>query len=363
MSASPIRVGIIGLSANRGWASDAHLPSLRALSDQYEVTALSASSDESAKAAGEKYGIANAYGSAEDLVNDPNVDLVVVAVKVPEHDRLVRAALNAGKHVYCEWPLGKNEQEAIALDALAKEKGLRGVIGLQTRGSPVVQYVRDLIRDGYIGDVLSTTMIGSGGGWGPVIDEPNAYLNDITHGATMVSIPFGHAVDALAFALGDWADAKALMAIRRPTVTVVPTNRQIDKTAPDQLVVTGTLESGAVAAIHYRGGMAKATNFHWEINGSAGDLLITAPTGHLQNGSPALQGAQGTGTLEALEVPASYFVAPQEVAGRPYNVAQIYAQLASDIASGENTLADFSHAAKHHAFIDGLFRDAGFPVA
>src|SRR3954451_23056528 len=95
-SAAPIGVGIIGLSASGGWAAQAHLPALAAVSG-YEVRALSASSPASAKAAGEKYGIPLAFGSTEELAWRDEVDLVVVTVKVPHHRELILPALQAGK--------------------------------------------------------------------------------------------------------------------------------------------------------------------------------------------------------------------------------------------------------------------------
>src|SRR5207249_11512965 len=64
--------------------------------------------------------------------------------------------------LYCEWPLGNGLQEAEKLAALAKKKGVLAVAGLQARSAPSVAYVRDLIRQGYVGEVLSTTLIGSG---------------------------------------------------------------------------------------------------------------------------------------------------------------------------------------------------------
>jgi predicted dehydrogenase len=59
--------------------------------------------------------------------------------------------------VYCEWPLGRNLAEAVELAAFAKDRGVRTVIGLQSRATPVVNYVKDLVRDGYLGEVMSAT--------------------------------------------------------------------------------------------------------------------------------------------------------------------------------------------------------------
>src|SRR3954471_17066077 len=123
-SADPIGVGIIGLSASGGWAAEAHLAALAAVPG-FEVRALSASSPASAKAAGEKYGIPLAFGSTEELAWRDEVDLVVVTVKVPHHRELILPALQAGKVVYCEWPLGIGLAEAEELAAVAEARGVR----------------------------------------------------------------------------------------------------------------------------------------------------------------------------------------------------------------------------------------------
>jgi predicted dehydrogenase len=128
---------------------------------------------------------------------------VAVTVKVPYHLELATAALDAGKAVCCEWPLGNGLKEAETLAALAKKGAVLAVAGLQARSAPSVAYVRDLIDQGYVGEVLSTTLVGSGMGWGPTVEPFNAYLNDKKNGATMLSIALGHAADALCYCLGE----------------------------------------------------------------------------------------------------------------------------------------------------------------
>src|SRR5207244_3148040 len=177
-----IRVGIIGANPDRGWAAQAHIPALRSLPDDFEITALSTSRRDSADAASRRFGVALAFDNHHDLVNNADVDVVVITVKVPRHFELATAALAAGKAVYCEWPLGNGLQEAENLAALAKKKAVLAVAGLQARSAPSVAYVRDLIRQGYVGEVLSTTLIGSGMGWGPTVEPSNVYLNDKQNG-------------------------------------------------------------------------------------------------------------------------------------------------------------------------------------
>ena len=115
---STLGVGIIGVSPARGWAATDHIPALRALPD-YQVRALSAHSAESARAAGEVFGVDAVFSDHEQLVARPDIDVVAVTVKVPQHRELVSAALAAGKAVYCEWPLGRDLDDARAMAALA----------------------------------------------------------------------------------------------------------------------------------------------------------------------------------------------------------------------------------------------------
>ena len=85
------------------------------------------------------FGVSSVFAEHEQLVVRPEIDLVVVTVKVPHHRELVSAALAAGKAVYCEWPLGRDLDDARAMAALAAEQGVRTVAGLQARRFPALR--------------------------------------------------------------------------------------------------------------------------------------------------------------------------------------------------------------------------------
>src|SRR5438034_6300138 len=314
--AKRIRVGIIGANPDRGWAAQAHIPALTSLSDDFEITALSTTRRESADAAGELFGVPEAFDNHQELVNSAGVDVVAITVKVPYHLELATAALEAGKAVYCEWPLGNGLQEAETMAALAKKQGVLAVAGLQARSAPSVAYVHDLVEQGYVGEVLSSTLIGSGMGWGPTVEPFNAYLNDKQNGATMLSIAVGHTADALCYCLGEVRELSATMAMRRKTFTIAGTGETKPMNAEDQVGVTGLLESGAVFSIHYRGGVSRGTNLLWEINGSEGDLQLTATGGQAQIWEMDVRGAKGAqSSLEILPVPDQDRWAPPQCSG------------------------------------------------
>jgi predicted dehydrogenase len=358
--AQRIRVGIIGASPDRGWAAQAHIPALRSLSEDFEITALSTTPQESAEAAGELFGVPLAFDNHHELVSSEAVDVVAVTVKVPHHLELATAALDAGKAVYCEWPLGNGLNEAEALAALAKEHGVLAVVGLQARSAPPIAYVRDLIEQGYVGEVLSTTLVGSGMGWGPTVEPYNAYLNDAKNGATMLSIAVGHAADALCHCLGEVRELSATTTVRRKTFTIAGTSESRAMTAVDQVAVSGLLEGGAAFSIHYRGGTSRGTNLLWEINGTEGDLQVVSGGGQAQIFELEIRGGNGAQSpLETLPVPDEYRWAPPQVPGPSTNVAQAYVHFARDYREGTQLCPTFDDAVVRHRMLNAIETAAG----
>jgi predicted dehydrogenase len=355
-----IGVGIIGVSPDRGWAATAHIPALRALPN-YEIRALTAHSAESARALGEAYGVSAVFSDHEQMVTRPDIDLVTVTVKAPRHRELVDAALAAGKAVYCEWPLGRDLDEARAMAALAGDQGVRSVVGLQGRQAPAIELVQELLRDGYVGEVLSTTMIGLSVPGGSVV-EANAYMLDKTNGANALTVAVGHSLDTLNHLLGELADLSAASALRRPLVTIEETGEQVVKTAADQIALIGTLTSGATASVHIREAVAGGIGFLWEINGTEGTLRITADAPYPGIFPLTVAGAHAGDGLAELAVPAASTEKWPELTsldGTPaYNVGRAYAAYAADMDNGTHTVPDFADAVRRREVIDAIERSA-----
>lgn len=353
-----IRVGIVGLNPGIHWAAMAHMPALAALAHDYEVVGVANTSLASARRAAEAFGLRHAFRNAQALVDSPEVDLVVITVKVPHHHALVTAALNAGKHVYCEWPLGNGLAEARELSGLAQARGVVAAVGTQMRVAPEVEHLRQLIADGYVGQVLSTTLVGSGGQWTGQTDAAHAYLEDVRNGATLLSIPLGHTLAGLRDVLGRFASISAQLIVRRKSTHVTDTRETITRTTPDQVLVQGTLESGAAYSIHYRGGVSRGVNLLWEINGTEGDIQVTAASGHAQLTQLSVRGARGGETKLAPLMPpdSAYEGWPEDVMAR--NVARIYALVAADIRTGTRSAPGFNDAVALHETLDAIERSA-----
>src|SRR4029079_4411195 len=101
---------------------------------------------ESAAEAQEQLGARFAFHDFREMGASPEIDAVAVVVRVPSHYEPTRAALEAGKHVYTEWPLGRTTTEAEELAALARAKGVRTVVGLQARVDPFLIYLKEQIE-------------------------------------------------------------------------------------------------------------------------------------------------------------------------------------------------------------------------
>jgi predicted dehydrogenase len=353
----PIRVGIIGANPDRGWAARSHIPAIAAL-PQFVLTAVATTRVETAQTARVRFGAKHAFTDARSLAEDPDVDLVVVTVKVPAHVELVTTALQAGKHVYCEWPLSRTAAEASALTALARSAGVRAVVGLQARFGPSVTQARTLIAEGRIGTVLSATMY-SARSKGSSRDVPawTAYTYDHRSRAGLVEVLGGHALDLLQHLLGPIRDLTTRTAVRSPEHRIIATGKPITVTSPDHFLATAELRSGALASLHFHDAEAVCPRTRIEIAGTDGNIALVSAlqtdpwAAQLQIGQLDLSRAHpGATEWSAVTVAADHADAlPIEAA----NVARLYASLATDIRHDDShTTPDFEAAQQLHRLIE-----------
>jgi len=353
-ASSRIRVGIVGVTPNRGFASVAHIPALRVL-PEFEIAAICTTRQESAEMAARHYGVPLAFSDPAKMAQHPEIDLVTVCVKVPDHYAPVLAAIEAGKHVYSEWPLGRGTAEAQRMREAAEHRGIRHAVGLQGQVSPAINYVKDLVAEGYVGRVLTATMIGCAPNWAGSIDR--AYQADHANGANLLTITGGHQIDALCHCLGEFRELTAFAVSQRDSIMAEDAGRVIAKSVPDQLVVNGIVGDGAVVSFQIRGGMARGTEFLFEIHGEHGDLVLSATTrASMQRQELKLQGAHGARTpLADLPLPAKYRWIPEGVPGDSrYNVAQLYRRLGEGIRENRMVSPGFDAAVTRHRLIDAI---------
>ncbi len=201
--ANKIRLGFIGANVRSTWASQSHYPALRASPD-VEITAVCTTRPETAEEARKAFGAKLAFTDFRKMIASPEIDAVAVVVRVPLHYEPTKAAIEAGKHVYTEWPLGRTTAEAEELAALARAKGVQTAVGLQSRVSPALRYMKEQIEAGYVGEVLACHADCMRDG---ALERPSSrtWQRDVTLGANPLTIANGHVIDALRFVVGDFA--------------------------------------------------------------------------------------------------------------------------------------------------------------
>lgn len=355
MMTTKLRVGIIGANLQGSWGAWAHLPALAAL-EGFEASAVATTHLESAQATAAAFGIAHAFDDPRALAEHPDVDVVAVCVRVPAHRELVMQALDAGKHVYCEWPLGRNTAEATELRRAADARGVVAMVGLQARSSPLLNHVRDLIAEGTIGTVRSAALTHSAD-WLSAPYPSMTYLQDRSSGAHFLSIPGGHSIDALCWLLGEFETLSATVKTAVSQLTVVGTGEPITRTSADHVLVSGEVAGSVVASVRLSGASSPGTGIALEISGDRGDLVIrSAPGGRMiQMSDLQLFRTAGMGELVEMPVPDRYFHVPPSIrSGPPLNVGEAYLHLRDAIAGTRAATPGFADAVARHATLDRI---------
>ena len=358
MAENKVRIGIVGANVNYGWGSTAHLPALLAL-PEYELAAVCTAHRETAQASAEHYGARLAFHDYNELINHPDIDLVSVCVRVPSHHAIVMAALGAGKHVFSEWPLGANVKEAEEMASLARSKGVRTMVGLQARGDPGVLRLRELLEEGYVGEVLACNMTLFTPGilqWA----SHSAWQGHREYGANTLTISAGHAIDALCYCVGEFSEVTSRVTTQVPVWETSEPGKTMEVTSPDNVLVSGALSNGATASVHVATVPWHGSWWRMEVYGKEGTLVASSPT-VVQFGQIKLYGGlKSDEALQELPVPDRLAWVPGDLpmGQPPYNVAQMYRRLGEAIGRGEGVQPDFGAALSLHRLLNAIERSS-----
>ena len=351
--ANKIRLGFVGANVRSTWSSQSHFPALLASPD-VELTAVCTTKSESAEEARQAFGAKLAFHDFRAMVVSPEIDAVAVGVRVPSHYEATKAAIESGKHVYTEWPLGRTTAEAEELATLARAKGVQTAVGLQSRVSPALLYIKEQIESGYVGEVLSchvTTMRQA------ALERPSSgnWQRDASMGANTLTIATGHVIDALRFVVGNFTRVACLVTTQVKQWYETDTQQLVEVTSPDNVRVSGQLESGASASVHVAAVPWAGSGFRMEIYGREGTLVTTGSVSSQRGEMLRVQGARGSHELRDLAIPERFVYVPAGFPpGDPFNVGQMYALFAEAIRTGQSRLPTFDIAVDLHRFIDTI---------
>ncbi|MFC7440552.1 Gfo/Idh/MocA family protein [Laceyella putida] len=276
-----VKVGIIGT----GFSAQSHLEALNRV-PFVEVYAVASRSQDKAQAFADKFGVTKAYGSYEELLQDPAVDAVHNCTPNYLHHPINIAVLKAGKHLLSEKPLAMSSEESKELAALAAKNDVVSGVCFNYRHYPMVQEARQAIREGKIGKVHLVT----GGYLQDWLLFPTDYswrLEPDKNGDSRAIADIGsHWCDTVQHVLGQnivevFADLKTVHPVRQKPTTAVQSFAS-NVTAEFEEMEIATEDAGTVL-VHFENGAhgvftvsqvnaGRKNHLHFEIAGNQASL-------------------------------------------------------------------------------------------
>jgi predicted dehydrogenase/threonine dehydrogenase-like Zn-dependent dehydrogenase len=140
-----IRYALVGAG---GFGLGVHMPNLAKLKDRYELKTVMSRTGANAVMAANRFGAAKATTDYNEAINDPEVDLILIATRHDQHADMVLRALKAGKHVFVEKPLAITEAQLEDVEAYFRSQTETPVLmtGFNRRFSPAIAAVKELLK-------------------------------------------------------------------------------------------------------------------------------------------------------------------------------------------------------------------------
>lgn len=370
----PLKVGIVGAN----WTLAAHAPAWNMLPG-CEVTAICTAHEETAREAATKANIAKPYWDFRKMAEDPDIDVIVVGTPPATRYDIVMASLEHGKHVYNCLPFAVSSERAREMRDAQVSRGLVGVVDAQFRWIPAVRYMKDLIAEGYLGDMLQATidvqmsLFGHDGYLYPSsahsgVMRPYHWLADAKSGASAWRNFGSHAMLNLIWLFGEVDE------IVGDTRTVLkkwtlPSGHVLHPDTPDTAMALLKFRDGGFANINTGWCKADPMTYRLEVWGTNGRFLIEDTTFGDAPGSKLYYGDTRPRDMTSLsgdylDIPAKYFAVP----GTPLTkegcppfimpMAALFGDMAAAIREGREGSPSFTEAAHVHEAVEAMVRSS-----
>ncbi|CCE63828.1 hypothetical protein TPHA_0F03480 [Tetrapisispora phaffii CBS 4417] len=297
-NSDPIRVGIIGLSSHKGWAFKAHYPAISQLPSQFQITALYNEKIETSLETIKKLKLseATAFPNLESFASSTNIDMFVVCNCVPDHYKTIIPLMEHSKknpnlkYIFVEWAIGSSIHQVEVIYKAVAERGLQSIVALQGRKSPYILRAKELISQGYIGEINSIEIAANGAwyGYNRHMKSP-MFIYEMENGVNLVTTTFAHTIDILQYITGSYfSRINSMLFNNIPEQELLDeygkkTGKKVPKTVPDHLLFQGALMNGNVpVSCSFKGGKPTkkfTKNLVIDIHGTKGDIKLEGDAG------------------------------------------------------------------------------------
>lgn len=348
-----MRVLVIGADpSGEGWGGRAHVPAVLAHPD-LELVAVCTARPETAARAAMRWRVPRAYSDFQQAVADPDVDLVTIAVRVPLHAAVARAAIAAGKSIYCEWPLARTSGEAAALAAEARASGVRAAVGLQARFSPAVRRAREALAGGELGRPLSYTAVQALSSF--AVPSDRAWLARDEDGSGALHVATGHVLDLVEYLLAPVTHVAGACATVASEDAYSDTGEPFRWSAADTVAATALLADGTLGTIFVTYRADPPGGFSLRVFCEDGTLEVVAP-GYVSFTPGTVRVAHKAGPQLArvppLPTPVDGLELDESSPGS--NVARALGELAAARREGRRFEPAFDDAVRLHALLEKI---------
>jgi predicted dehydrogenase len=356
-----LRVGII--SAN--WGVQAHLPAWRTLRDDIEVTAICTAHRETAEAAARDHGIARPFWDYRAMCADPDLDIIDCGTRPSLRYDMVMTALSHGKHVYDGIPFAVDMAQARDMLALQRASRKVGVVDAFIQAIPAVLRMKEMIEEGYLGEVYSVTSFFNQ----QLFNQPSAlfpynWFADEAFGCSALRNLGSHMLHPMVHLFGEIDEVVGQADICRKEW------RYDDGSAiRPQVVDTANallrFRQGGMAQIATSWVAADASGWSLDAYGSRGRLMAAAPSFPLPHTTRLYAGPAGAAYTPVggdVAIPERLYVVPgatfdeAELRSQTMPMARVFSDMVQAIRSGGDGAPSFAQALHVQQIIAGIYR-------
>ena len=299
MAAATRRIGIIGL----GFGTQVYVPAFR--SEGWDVAALCSRSPDKVAAAARAAGVADVHTDPRELIGRKDLDAVGIVTPPNAHHPLAIAALEAGKHVLCEKPFALDARQAADMRDVAQRTGRTAMVGHEFRHTPQRAYIRQLLRDSYVGTFRLCTIELSLDRYVTAEPRPLTWLARKADGGGLLGALGSHYIDGLRDWFGEVAAVSGRLDAFRPDVKVAATGRIVRAETDDTFLFTLEFASGGLATMMATFAATPARGARIVVMGDRG-TLVAEQAGPNPAEDGVVIGSRDGAPLQPLPTPAQY---------------------------------------------------------
>jgi predicted dehydrogenase len=299
MATSNRRVGIIGV----GFGAQVYVPAFA--SEGWEVAALCSRNAQNARKAADAAGIADIHTEPADLLGRTDIAAVGIVTPPGAHHDLSIAALDAGKHVLCEKPFALDATQAAAMAEAARRSGKTAMVGHEFRHTPQRAYVKELLRDGYIGRFQLCTIELFLDRYVTRDLRPSTWMARRADGGGILGALGSHYIDALRHWFGEVASASGRLLTLRPDLVDTTTGGVVKSETDDAFTFTLEFVDGGVATMVASFAATPARGARIVVMGDDGTLIAEQPGPNPMEDGIVIGSRDGS-PLQALPTPGKY---------------------------------------------------------